>query len=70
MLHEDAATPLRDVPLPERGTVAVVVGPEGGIAADELERFGAAGARAVLVSDAVLRTSTAGVVAVAGLLLR
>ena len=70
VLHEEAATPLRDVPLPGHGTVAVVVGPEGGIAADELERFAAAGARAVLVSDAVLRTSTAGVVAVAGLLLR
>lgn len=70
VLHEEATTPLRDVPLPAHGTVAVVVGPEGGIAAEELERFGAAGARPVLVSDAVLRTSTAGVVAVAGLLLR
>jgi len=70
VLHEDAADALRDVALPERGTVALVVGPEGGIAPEELERFAAAGARAVSVSDAVLRTSTAGVVAVAGLLLR
>jgi len=70
VLHEEATTALRAVPLPERGTVAVVVGPEGGISAEELERFVAAGARPVLVSDAVLRTSTAGVVAVAGLLLR
>lgn len=70
VLHEDATTPLRDVALPEQGTVALVVGPEGGITAEELERFAAAGARPVSVSDGVLRTSTAGVVAVAGLLLR
>ena len=70
VLHEEATEQLRDVELPARGTVAVVVGPEGGIAPEELERFTAAGARAVLVSDAVLRTSTAGVVAVAGLRLR
>lgn len=70
VLHEDAAVPLRDVVLPVRGRVLLVVGPEGGIAAEELERFTAAGARAVLLSDGVLRTSTAGVVALAGLLLR
>ena len=70
VLHEDATTALREVDLPARGTVALVVGPEGGIAPEELERFAAAGARTVSVSDAVLRTSTAGVVAVAGLLLR
>jgi 16S rRNA (uracil1498-N3)-methyltransferase len=70
VLHEEASTGLRDVPLPDRGTVVVVVGPEGGISAEELSRFTAAGGRPVLVSDAVLRTSTAGVVAVAGLLLR
>lgn len=70
VLDEDAAVPLRDVVLPARGRVLLVVGPEGGIAAEELERFTAAGARAVLLSDGVLRTSTAGVVALAGLLLR
>jgi 16S rRNA (uracil1498-N3)-methyltransferase len=70
VLHEEATTGLRDVPLPDRGTVVVVVGPEGGISPEELERFATAGAQPVLVSDAVLRTSTAGVVAVAGLLLR
>jgi 16S rRNA (uracil1498-N3)-methyltransferase len=70
VLHEEASTALREVPLPDGGTVVVVVGPEGGISGEELERFAAAGAQPVLVSDAVLRTSTAGVVAVAGLLLR
>lgn len=70
VLHEDATTAIRDVVLPEAGTVALVVGPEGGIAPEELDRFVGAGARAVSVSDGVLRTSTAGVVAAAGLLLR
>jgi 16S rRNA (uracil1498-N3)-methyltransferase len=70
VLHEEATTRLPDVPLPDRGTVVVVVGPEGGISGEELERFAAAGGQPVLVSDAVLRTSTAGVVAVAALLLR
>jgi len=70
VLHEDASLPLREVALPERGRVLLVVGPEGGISPEELERLTGAGARAVLLGDGVLRTSTAGVVALAGLLLR
>jgi 16S rRNA (uracil1498-N3)-methyltransferase len=70
VLHEDATTPLRDVPLPTAGTVLAIVGPEGGIAPDELAALTGAGAVAVTLGDGVLRTSTAGVVALAGLLLR
>jgi 16S rRNA (uracil1498-N3)-methyltransferase len=43
----------------------LVVGPEGGIDASELEVFAAAGARAVRLGESVLRTSTAGPVALA-----
>ena len=70
VLHEDATETLARVDLPVVGTVLLVVGPEGGIAPEELTALAAAGGRPVSVSDGVLRTSTAGVVALAGLLLR
>ncbi|MFT8395481.1 16S rRNA (uracil(1498)-N(3))-methyltransferase [Propionibacterium sp.] len=67
VLHEDATQELREVPIPSAGECVVVVGPEGGISPAELEAFKAAGSRIVRVSDAVLRTSTAGVVAISQL---
>jgi 16S rRNA (uracil1498-N3)-methyltransferase len=70
VLHEDATTPLSAVDVPASGRIVVVVGPEGGIAPDELAVFEAAGARSVRLGEEVLRTSTAGVVAVAALLAR
>lgn len=45
--------------------LAVVVGPEGGISTDELDRLVDAGAERVLLGDTVLRTSTAGPAAIA-----
>jgi 16S rRNA (uracil1498-N3)-methyltransferase len=65
VLHEEASAPLADVALPATGEVVVVVGPEGGIAPDELDAFVAAGATVRRLGDAVLRTSTAGVAALA-----
>jgi 16S rRNA (uracil1498-N3)-methyltransferase len=70
VLHEAAAAPLAAAALPSSGDLVVVVGPEGGIDDDELERFAAAGARAVRLGEPVLRTSTAGAAALAALSLR
>lgn len=69
VLHEDADEPLAALGV-DVALVAVVVGPEGGISADELERFGDAGAHVVRLGSSVLRTSTAGVAAAAALLSR
>nr|WP_255443637.1 16S rRNA (uracil(1498)-N(3))-methyltransferase [Tessaracoccus sp. MC1679] len=63
VLQEDASQHIADVELPEEGTGLVIVGPEGGIAPEELDRFVAAGAQLVTISDGVLRTSTAAAVA-------
>lgn len=65
--HEEATEPLVRVPLPVDGEVVVVVGPEGGISPDELDAFRAAGGRLVSLGGGVLRTSTAGLVALAQL---
>jgi 16S rRNA (uracil1498-N3)-methyltransferase len=67
VLHEEGSEPLPDE-LPER--VVLVVGPEGGLAPDELAAFADAGAHTVRLGAEVLRTSTAGVAAVAALLSR
>ena len=48
--------------------VVLVVGPEGGIAPEELTALADAGARLVRLGDTVLRTSTAGLAASAALL--
>jgi 16S rRNA (uracil1498-N3)-methyltransferase len=72
VLHEDARDPLGallDAFIAEGtsrdGEVLFVVGPEGGIAPAELERFTAAGARLALLAPHVLRSSTAGPAALA-----
>jgi 16S rRNA (uracil1498-N3)-methyltransferase len=56
---------LSTVELPSAGEILVVVGPEGGIADEELAAFVAAGARQVRLGSTVLRTSTAGTAALA-----
>ncbi|WP_298751196.1 16S rRNA (uracil(1498)-N(3))-methyltransferase [uncultured Serinicoccus sp.] len=65
VLHEEATEPLSTVRLPEAGEVLLVVGPEGGIAPEELSDLVAAGGRAVRLGRSVLRTSTAGPAALA-----
>ena len=70
VLHEDASECLASFDVPVTGSLLVVVGPEGGLTDDEVAALAAAGAHAVRLGDEVLRTSTAGVVAVAALLSR
>jgi len=70
ILHEEATEPLARVELPPQATVMIVIGPEGGITPAEIDELVVAGGRPVLISDGVLRTSTAGVVALATLMSR
>jgi 16S rRNA (uracil1498-N3)-methyltransferase len=70
VLHESASIPLVGAELPVEGDLLVVVGPEGGVAEDELTRFAIAGAVAVRMGEPVLRTSTAGAAALAALSVR
>lgn len=67
VLHETAETRLGTFGLPPIGEIMFIVGPEGGLTDDEVAAFTAAGGRTALIADAVLRTSTAGVVALAQL---
>jgi 16S rRNA (uracil1498-N3)-methyltransferase len=66
-LHESADEPLTDLRLAQVKSVTLVVGPEGGIAPDELAEFAGAGAIAVRLGPTVLRTSTAAAVALGAL---
>ena len=70
VLHEGASGPLADLPVPGRGEIVIVVGPEGGISDEELAAFASVGAEPVRMGTSVLRTSTAGVAATAALLAR
>ncbi|SDH38113.1 16S rRNA (uracil1498-N3)-methyltransferase [Lentzea fradiae] len=63
VLHESAVERLSDVVLPDHGDVLLVVGPEGGITAEELDTLRSSGARVVRLGPTVLRASTAAAVA-------
>ena len=65
VLHESAEQPLTGIAVPSSGEVLVVVGPEGGLAQDEVEELTSAGAILVRLGPEVLRTSTAGPAALA-----
>jgi 16S rRNA (uracil1498-N3)-methyltransferase len=69
VLHEEAVAPLSTIDLPP-GDLTLVVGPEGGITPDELAALESRGARPVRLGPEVLRTSTAGVAALAALSVR
>ena len=65
VLHESATQPLASAELPDSGDVVLVVGPEGGLTDEELGAFRDAGAATYRLGETVLRTSTAGVAALA-----
>jgi 16S rRNA (uracil1498-N3)-methyltransferase len=66
-LHESATGQLTDLSLVQAKSVMLVVGPEGGIAPDELTALTDAGAVPVRLGPTVLRTSTAAAVALGAL---
>ena len=66
-LHESATERLTKLSLAQADSVMVIVGPEGGIADDEIAALVDAGAVAVRLSPTVLRTSTAAAVALGAL---
>ncbi|SEO58534.1 16S rRNA (uracil(1498)-N(3))-methyltransferase [Trujillonella endophytica] len=70
VLHEQARARISTVEVPGRGTVVIVVGPEGGLTDGEVLAFRAAGAEPARLGPEVLRTSTAGAAALAAVSLR
>ncbi len=70
VLHEEAGEALAALEVPDDGRIVLVVGPEGGLSGEEVAGLTTAGARSVRLGAEVLRTSTAGVAAVAALLSR
>jgi 16S rRNA (uracil1498-N3)-methyltransferase len=70
ILHEEASQQLSEITIADATKIMIIVGPEGGIGPEELDQLITAGGTPVLISDGVLRTSTAAAVAMAGILLR
>ena len=67
MLHEDATEKIADQPVAQADSVVLIIGPEGGISPAELDAFTTAGAHPVRLGPEVLRTASAGMVALAAL---
>lgn len=67
VLHESATLSLTELPLADAASLTLVVGPEGGVAEEELAALTEAGALAVRLGPTVLRTSTAAAVALGAL---
>lgn len=63
VLHEGATTSLSALPLATSTQIVLIVGPEGGLDHSEVAALTAVGATSVLLGPEVLRTSSAGAVA-------
>jgi 16S rRNA (uracil1498-N3)-methyltransferase len=66
-LHESATVRLAELPVGQADSLLLIVGPEGGIADDEMAVLTEAGATAVRLGPTVLRTSSAAAVALGAL---
>jgi 16S rRNA (uracil1498-N3)-methyltransferase len=66
-LHESATKSFTELPLAQADSLMLVIGPEGGIADQEIAALSAARATAVRLGPTVLRTSTAAAVALGAL---
>jgi 16S rRNA (uracil1498-N3)-methyltransferase len=64
VLDPTSGTALTSVSVSGHQSIAIVVGPEGGISPEELGQFGSAGLSLVALGSGILRTSTAGVAVV------
>ncbi|HEY6650370.1 MAG TPA: 16S rRNA (uracil(1498)-N(3))-methyltransferase [Mycobacterium sp.] len=67
VLHESATVKLTEVPVAQVDSILLIVGPEGGIADDEIAALSDGGATAVRLGPTVLRTSSAAAVALGAL---
>jgi len=67
VMHERATDRLAAAILPPVDEILIVIGPEGGLSQAEVDRFQSAGAQTFSLGPTVLRTSTAGAVAIAQL---
>ncbi|MET0475516.1 MAG: 16S rRNA (uracil(1498)-N(3))-methyltransferase [Mycobacterium sp.] len=67
VLHESASEPLADGHVRDAESLMLIIGPEGGIADDELAALTRAGATAVRLGQSVLRTTSAAAVALGAL---
>jgi 16S rRNA (uracil1498-N3)-methyltransferase len=67
VLHESAPVKVTELPVAQVDSLLLIVGPEGGIADDEITALSGAGATTVRLGHTVLRTSTAAAVALGAL---
>lgn len=67
VLHESATAKLTELPVARAESLLLIVGPEGGVADDEISALTDTGATAVRLGPSVLRTSTAAAVALGAL---
>ena len=68
VLHESAERTFAEVEVSDVRSILLIIGPEGGISPTELSDFEQAGAIVVRMGSSVMRTSTAGAVAVGAIL--